>query len=625
MAIVLNDNIKINAGKPVESKYLTSGNTAYLTTAGVNAAVSIPERYTGLTVNVGGVEYWYKDGVLDLDLVEKKYGTVIPTGDFITGATNLGYFSGYTGVQILPITHLTFEELSGDYCSLYNYYYRGVDGIIHIGEPNDGIPRRGFVKCDNHVKSWVWNDYVDGDNNLRGWLLINGDVSKQVGTFQCSANPLYYNGLSTFPYQETDWLQNAWYNNMSLVTISNISGSLSTGNTLTIGGRPYSCSQHNNLHFRTVISETPEVISVWDDEVSIRLSGTTTQISADNVGSGVPVYAGTVDNTFLFSRLVQSGSTRIIEREDKSIIIYSSGDSRGGDVYDLSSPAAITVGGIQSGTDLIGKTAIELFEELLVPTLYPTLTNPSGSINMTPSGIFEIGCIIPTITVTGNFNAGCICPQYTATCDKRSCGASAYCFTGAQVNGCHVCVNNSDTEYVTSYAVLSGVQTWEVKTHYNAGVQPFDSKNNQYCTPLPIGVTCFASANIDGILPWYWGLSETCSVNGTCIATCGRNGDGCKCVGNVTTSPISICFNSSADDYIWFALPACADIKTCWWVSGINNGCIGGTGNLFKGASNVSVTSSEGCWSGCNYNVYVSCYKSGKRHPYTFRYSSKKL
>jgi len=29
MAITLNDNIKINAGKPLDSRYLTTGNTAY--------------------------------------------------------------------------------------------------------------------------------------------------------------------------------------------------------------------------------------------------------------------------------------------------------------------------------------------------------------------------------------------------------------------------------------------------------------------------------------------------------------------------------------------------------------------------------------------------------------------
>jgi len=47
-----------------------------------------------------------------------------------------------------------------------------------------------------------------------------------------------------------------------------------------------------------------------------------------------------------------------------------------GITYNLSSPAAIDVGGITTGTVLTGKTSNELLEELLVPTLFPTLVAP---------------------------------------------------------------------------------------------------------------------------------------------------------------------------------------------------------------------------------------------------------
>ena len=42
MAIIINDNIRVNAGKPVDAKYLSSGNTAYASIAAVNAAISVP-------------------------------------------------------------------------------------------------------------------------------------------------------------------------------------------------------------------------------------------------------------------------------------------------------------------------------------------------------------------------------------------------------------------------------------------------------------------------------------------------------------------------------------------------------------------------------------------------------
>ncbi len=71
MAIDLNDNIKINAGKPSESKYL-NGTSDYTSIAEVNLLVPISLRYLGLTVRIEGVEYWYSDGLSDSDLVEKS-------------------------------------------------------------------------------------------------------------------------------------------------------------------------------------------------------------------------------------------------------------------------------------------------------------------------------------------------------------------------------------------------------------------------------------------------------------------------------------------------------------------------------------------------------------------------
>src|ERR1035437_6506666 len=85
--IILNDNIRINAGKPVDVKYLSTGNTAYISINAVNTAITVPERHIGLTVNISNVEYWYKTGLTNTSLVLKQSGAIIPTG-FITGATN---------------------------------------------------------------------------------------------------------------------------------------------------------------------------------------------------------------------------------------------------------------------------------------------------------------------------------------------------------------------------------------------------------------------------------------------------------------------------------------------------------------------------------------------------------
>lgn len=285
MAITLNDNIRINAGKPSEPKYLSSGNTAYASVAAVNAAIPVPERHIGLTVLIQSgatsIEYWYKAGVTNGDLIEKIYNTIIPLGDFITGATTLGYFSGFTGVQTLPINHLSLSDYDGNYNSLYNYYFRNSEGIISIFQPHDIPLRRGYVKNTVPVKSWIWNEYT-GSSNMVGWILVDGDVSQQLGTFQNGVT--YYNGTSTFPYTATTWVTGSGYTNGSNVVISAVIGSTTTGTTLIVGGRPFAFSEHNDLHFRTIVSETPTLIAVRDDSTFIYLSANTSNsiITASN-------------------------------------------------------------------------------------------------------------------------------------------------------------------------------------------------------------------------------------------------------------------------------------------------------------------------------------------------------
>jgi len=70
MAINLNDNIKVNAGKPLDSKYL-NGTVPYANIAEVNSTIALSERYLGLTVLVVNKEYWYKTSTLDAGLIEK--------------------------------------------------------------------------------------------------------------------------------------------------------------------------------------------------------------------------------------------------------------------------------------------------------------------------------------------------------------------------------------------------------------------------------------------------------------------------------------------------------------------------------------------------------------------------
>jgi len=318
MAIILNDNIKINAGKPSESKYLSTGNTAYSGTtlvdakSGVTTAIPISERHLGLTVLLSytgetNVEYWFKTGVAYDNLEEKKFASEQLVGDFVTGATNLGYFSGQTGIQRLdlngfPITPTVFD---GYYYSEYNWYYADADGIIRIGSPTHNGPLRRAYVNSLRTKSWIY------DVGTSGWILSWSDVVADVGN---STNPYSYSGT---PYQEITWLT-GWQTNLG--TSITGAGSLTTGSTVTIGNPVYSYKADQDLNFRTPISDTPEILKITNDDNYVRFSGSTgTQLlTASNgltkVGTDVKL-GGTItgDTIITDSRVVPSGITYVTD------------------------------------------------------------------------------------------------------------------------------------------------------------------------------------------------------------------------------------------------------------------------------------------------------------------------
>jgi hypothetical protein len=507
-----NENITLAAPNPLDKRYLSNrtlcgSQLPYSADTEVYSTISSAVRYTGLTVliSTGGtnVEYWFKEGVANSDLIEKKYDTVIPSGDFITGATNLGYFSGFTGIQILPIYDFPDANYNGNYCSLYNYYYRGSsDGNIHTGMPNDGISKRGYVKSTVPVKSWVWNEYTGDFVSQVGWILVDGNIANQLGTYPV-VMPYY---PPSTPYTASTWT--TWCSNGSCVSISTPVGSLTTGTTLTIGGRPFAYPKDNILYFRTVVSDTPNLIAVTDDESFIHLSGTTAILHGANEGTGEDIFLGQTGTTLYFKRIRGAGST-VVSTSGNTIIVYSSGGTggTGGGTYNLSSPAAITVGGISGGTILTGKTSFQLFEELLVPELFGSITAPSISIILSDSGLYEINCTLSQ-TVIGTFDRGSINPQYCSVSPYRSGAPNAYCFVGTGMpSGFQACTLLSATQTNPSYTVSAGTQTWGVCARYDAGNDAKGSKGTTYCVALISGSTSVASSSIIGTYP----LFATCT------------------------------------------------------------------------------------------------------------------
>jgi hypothetical protein len=102
MAINLSDGIRVGQQKPIDDKYY-NGLSPYADTAAVNTGILSAVRYTGLTVAIsdgsgGVIEYWYKDGIANVDLVIKSSGSSGATGATgETGATGSQGIQGATG------------------------------------------------------------------------------------------------------------------------------------------------------------------------------------------------------------------------------------------------------------------------------------------------------------------------------------------------------------------------------------------------------------------------------------------------------------------------------------------------------------------------------------------------
>lgn len=108
MAISLNDGIQNNSPKSLDFKLLKNGTTAYASVSEANSTVNIAYRTVGLTVFVNGVEYWYKDGTADINLVIKN--NVLQVNSDWTAGSGLA--------QILNKPSLSTVATTGAYADL---------------------------------------------------------------------------------------------------------------------------------------------------------------------------------------------------------------------------------------------------------------------------------------------------------------------------------------------------------------------------------------------------------------------------------------------------------------------------------------------------------------------------
>lgn len=136
---------------------------------------------------------------------------------------------------------------------------------------------------------------------------------------------------------------------------------------------------------------------------------------------------------------------------------------------------SVTVGGITSGTTLeAGTTFEQIFRDMMNPTAYPTLTNPSATLSATGAKLLEVGATLNT-TFTIAFSRGSISPAY-GTSGYRSGVATGYTLDG-------------ETKETNTFSktITSAKTSYQGSVSYEAGEQPKNSVGGDYSTPLPAG------------------------------------------------------------------------------------------------------------------------------------------
>lgn len=308
-------------------------------------------------------------------------------------------------------------------------------------------------------------------------------------------------------------------------------------------------------------------------------------------------------------------------------------------ILDSTLAMPVAVGGIPAGTtvsDISGETFIDLFNELLFPTVQPTYTIPTISIGGVSNTTAEVGSTISlSLTASGVKNdAG----PYTQLQLLRNGSPILTVVTLAIASATNIPnqfgytdPNNPNILYTiipTTYSEVftlpapsnpntSTTTTYNSRGNYDAGLSKQGNKGS-FDVRLPqvrsVNAPQAASTNYNSttytytnIYPYFWGVSSTQPTTSG-IAGLIASGAANKELSSAS-STIIINFNASSE-YLWFATFSNYSAKTVWYVDALNNGSIGGPSNLFQSPVTTSINSFDGYWSGINFGIYISNYQT---------------
>lgn len=444
MAIQLNDNIKVNAGKPLDTKYLNTTNLPYTSISEVNSVIPVPERSIGLTVNINNDEYWYATGVTDSDLVLKNTSSGSTISGFSNIGSGVGIYSGTTTGGVVNLRTIigsgnTDVSLSGSTIVMNTIGTSALNSNILFFN-NTGSTYQPYSARTTGVTFYYGDDSPTGTTklNLNSKLAVSelriSTGNTQTGTRE--VGDIYWDNTDdTISIQQTQNVTQQ-VGQEQYVKAKNNSGSLiPNGSVVYISGsdtgRPTielaRADELDGSIVNQVIGVTTEDISAGDIGF-VTTSGLVRDLDTSSFSDGDVVYL----STSVFGGLTNSEPTYPNYTIEVGIVVVS--DISNGVIYvrinDVSTEQNIRGVELANSDPFTATTRSDFISALGVNTIYLPATPIVGQeITITDN---EGDADLANITIDGNgnyINGNALNPNFEAIINT-SWGSMTFVFTG---------------------------------------------------------------------------------------------------------------------------------------------------------------------------------------------------
>jgi hypothetical protein len=181
--VVVNDSIQSNSPKSLDNKYLNLGIVTYIDIAEANSVILSAYRSRGLTVNIGGQEYWYRDGLGDVNLVAKGIVSAISpiSIDSTTGVISMTPASNSVSGYLTLGDWTTFNNKLSSVSTAMSVTNTGVAGnpITLINDQSTPGATRYYGTNGGGVKGYYPIPVSSGGGST-AWGTLTGTLSDQI-------------------------------------------------------------------------------------------------------------------------------------------------------------------------------------------------------------------------------------------------------------------------------------------------------------------------------------------------------------------------------------------------------------------------------------------------------------